>query len=33
MPRGISKGFRLVKRYRPRSHIENLRMFDLELIY
>lgn len=26
MPRGIPKGFRLVKRYRPRSHFENLRM-------
>ena len=26
MPRGIPKGFRMVKRYRPRSHFENLRM-------
>ena len=26
MPRGIPKGFKLVKRYRPRSHFENLRM-------
>ena len=26
MPRGIPKGFRMVKRHRPRSHFENLRM-------
>lgn len=26
MPRGIPKGFRLVKRYRPSSHFENFRI-------
>lgn len=26
MPRGIPKGIRMVKRHRPRSHFENLKM-------
>lgn len=28
MPRGIPKGFKFVKRYRPKSHFENFRVLS-----
>lgn len=28
MPRGIPKGFKFVKRYRPKSHFENFRILS-----